>query len=31
MYPVLTSYESKTMDDFIESSHELFKEITKNQ
>ena len=27
MYPIIVSYESITMDDFIESSHELFDEI----
>lgn len=27
MYPAIASYESKTMDDFIESSQELFMEI----
>ncbi|PKP60434.1 hypothetical protein CVT91_05190 [Candidatus Atribacteria bacterium HGW-Atribacteria-1] len=27
MYPALASYESKTMDDFIESSHALFEEV----
>ena len=30
MYPVLTSYERKTMDDFIESSHALFEELSTN-
>jgi len=27
MYPIITSYESKTMDEFIESSHALFEEV----
>jgi len=27
MYPALASYEKKTMDDFIESSHALFEEV----
>ena len=27
MYPVLTKYEGKTMDDFIESSHALFEDV----
>jgi hypothetical protein len=31
MYPSIANYESKTMDDFIESSHELFEEITEKQ
>jgi hypothetical protein len=31
MYPAIASYESKTMDDFIESSHTLFEEVAKNQ
>lgn len=30
MYPALLSYESKTMDDFIENSHALFEEISGN-
>jgi hypothetical protein len=29
MYPAIFTYESKTMDDFIESSHSLFEEIAK--
>jgi len=29
MYPIIVSYESITMDDFIESSHELFDEVAK--
>jgi hypothetical protein len=29
MYPELENYNEKTMDDFIESSHELFEEYTK--
>lgn len=28
MYPLLLSYENKTMDDFIENSHALFEEIS---
>lgn len=28
MFPVITSYESKTMDEFIESSHVLFEEVS---
>jgi hypothetical protein len=28
MYPVISSYESKTMDDFIENSHTLFEEVS---
>lgn len=28
MYPAIASYESKSMDDFIESSHKLFEEIS---
>lgn len=28
MYPAIYTYESKTMDDFIESSHSLFEEIS---
>ena len=31
MYPAIASYESKTMDDFIESSHELFEEVASKQ
>lgn len=31
MYPSLESYESKTMDDFIESSHALFQEVSGNK
>jgi hypothetical protein len=31
MYPILVSYQSKTMDDFIESSHELFEQISAKQ
>ena len=31
MYPILTSYELKTMDDFIESSHTLFEEVSGNK
>ena len=31
MYPVLTSYESITMDDFIENSHALFEEVAAKQ
>jgi preprotein translocase subunit SecG len=31
MYPAIASYESKTMDDFIESSHTLFKEVASKQ
>lgn len=31
MFPEIASYESKTMDDFIESSHELFEEIAAEQ
>ncbi|MDP3359531.1 MAG: DUF4339 domain-containing protein [Lutibacter sp.] len=31
MYPALASYESKTMDDFIESSHALFEEVAVNK
>ncbi len=31
MYPSLANYESKTMDDFIESSHALFQEIADKQ
>jgi hypothetical protein len=27
MFPAISTYESKTMDDFIESSHELLEEI----
>jgi len=28
MYPAIATYESKTMDDFIESSHSLFEDIS---
>ena len=31
MYPAIYTYESKTMDDFIESSHALFEEIAEKQ
>ena len=31
MYPAIYTYESKTMDDFIESSHVLFEEISKKK
>lgn len=31
MYPSIANYESKTMDDFIESSHALFQEIADKQ
>lgn len=31
MYPAIATYESKTMDDFIESSHELFEEVAAKQ
>lgn len=31
MFPAIASYENITMDDFIESSHELFEEIAKTQ
>ena len=31
MYPAIASYESKTMDDFIENSHSLFEEIAAKQ
>lgn len=31
MYPAIANYESKTMDDFIESSHALFEEIAEKQ
>lgn len=31
MYPAIYTYESKTMDDFIESSHVLFEEIAEKQ
>lgn len=31
MYPAIASYESKTMDDFIESTHKLFEEISAKQ
>ncbi len=31
MYPAIANYESKTMDDFIESSHVLFEEIAENK
>jgi len=31
MYPAIASYESKTMDNFIESSYELFEEIAAKQ
>lgn len=31
MFPEIASYESKTMDDFIESSHELFEEVASKQ
>ena len=31
MYPAIATYESKTMDDFIESSHELLEEVAANQ
>ena len=31
MYPSIATYESKTMDDFIESSHELFEEVAAKQ
>jgi hypothetical protein len=31
MYPALESYNEKTMDDFIESSHKLFEGISKNE
>ena len=31
MYPAIYTYESKTMDDFIESSHSLFEEIADKQ
>ena len=30
MYPAIATYESKTMDDFIESSHALFEEVAAN-
>ncbi len=31
MFPEIASYEAKTMDDFIESSHELFEEVASKQ
>lgn len=31
MYPAIATYESKTMDDFIESSHELFEVVAAKQ
>ena len=31
MYPAISTYEHKTMDDFIESSHVLFKEVAAKQ
>lgn len=31
MYPAIANYESKTMDDFIESSHTLFEEVAAKQ
>ena len=31
MYPVIVSYESITLDDFIESSHELFDDVAAKQ
>jgi hypothetical protein len=31
MYPALANYESKTMDDFIESSHALFEKVAEKQ
>lgn len=31
MYPAITSYESITMDDFIENSHTLFEEVASTQ
>jgi hypothetical protein len=31
MYPAIANYEHKNMDDFIESSHELFKEVAAKQ
>ncbi|TVZ23766.1 uncharacterized protein DUF4339 [Dokdonia sp. Hel_I_63] len=31
MYPAISDYEKKNMDDFIESSHELFEEIAEKQ
>jgi hypothetical protein len=31
MFPAIASYESKTMDDFIENSHSLFEEIAAKQ
>lgn len=31
MYPAISSYENKDMDDFIESSHALFEEILEKQ
>ncbi|MFC1760235.1 DUF4339 domain-containing protein [Candidatus Neomarinimicrobiota bacterium] len=31
MFPAIATYESKTMDDFIESSHEFFEEVAYKQ
>jgi len=31
MFPEIASYEAKTMDDFIESAHELFEEVASKQ
>lgn len=31
MFPALSTYESKSMDDFIESSHELLREVSSNK
>ena len=31
MFPAIATYESKTMDDFIESSHTLFEEVAAKQ
>ena len=31
MYPEISSYEMKSMDDFIESFHSLFEQHAKNQ
>lgn len=31
MYPELENYNEKTMDDFIESSHKLFKDVSNNK
>ena len=31
MFPEIASYEAKTMDDFIESSHDFFEEVASKQ